>query len=213
MVSSVINFLSFLTLASNLLVGAVLLSWGRSKKFLQKKGVLISFAVSLLATVGSLFLSEVAKFTPCLLCWYQRILMYPLVIILGVALFKKTRDVAYYVLPLSVVGAIIAAYHYYLQINPQALAPCSAVGVSASCTGRPFTHFGYITIPWMAFSAFVVISLSMFSILCSSRRLSGRGSRFYQKRLLSSFFGFCHLLLGFYLEIGNWNLEFWLRRD
>lgn len=87
--------------------------------------------------------------------------MYPLVFILGVAIYKKLKDAWLYVLPLSIIGGFIAIYHYFLQVNPEALAPCSATGFSVSCSERFFTYFGYITIPWMAFSAFILISLFM----------------------------------------------------
>ena len=87
--------------------------------------------------------------------------MYPLVFILGTAIYKKLKDVWQYVLPLSICGGLIAIYHYYLQVNPEALAPCSTTGISVSCSERFITYFGYITIPWMAFSAFVLITLFM----------------------------------------------------
>ncbi|OGM18933.1 hypothetical protein A2686_03920 [Candidatus Woesebacteria bacterium RIFCSPHIGHO2_01_FULL_38_10] len=129
-------------------------------KFRGKETV-FSLIVSITATLGSLYFSEVADFTPCKLCWYQRIFMYPLPFIFASALIKKTKEVWNFVLPLSIVGAIIAAYHYYLQINPDALAPCSAIGFSVSCSDRFITYFGYITIPWMSLSAFLLISFFM----------------------------------------------------
>lgn len=87
--------------------------------------------------------------------------MYPLPLIIGTALIKKTKDVAYYVLPLAIFGTLIAAYHYKLQISPTPLAPCSTIGFSASCSDRFVTNYGYITIPWMALSAFALITLFM----------------------------------------------------
>ena len=164
----VINLLSFLTLLSNIFVVLfiVLHIFSLLKiyvnliiKLIEKKGVEIAFILSLVATLGSLYFSEIALFEPCKLCWFQRIFMYPLVVILGVSLLKKTKDVFYYVQPLSAVGALIAIYHYYFQINPNPLAPCSSVGFSVSCNLNFFTHYGYITIPWMSFSAFLYIFL------------------------------------------------------
>ena len=168
----VIQSLSFLTLASNVFVILFLLLFALAKvngstdkfftlaeSYLTQKGLLIAFLVALTATSGSLYFSEVAGFEPCKLCWFQRIFMYPQVFLLGTALIKKTKDVAKYVLPLSIIGGFIAIYHYIMQISPNTLTPCSAIGFSVSCSERFFTYFGYITIPWMSFSAFLLISL------------------------------------------------------
>ena len=174
MIQSVIKFLALLTLVTNLFlvylfVTFILYKLGLSKslftswkKLLQNKAVLWAFIVALTATLGSLFLSEIAGYEPCKFCWLQRIFMYPLVFVLGVALFGKARDVAKYVKPLSIVGGILATYHYYIQINPNALAPCTSVGFSISCSERFFTYYGYITIPWMSLTAFLLITLLMF---------------------------------------------------
>ena len=118
-----------------------------------------AFLVSLGATVGSLFLSEIAQFEPCKLCWFQRIFMYPQVFLLGIALWKKDLGIYTYSIALSAIGAIIAGYHYLLQIGVAPALPCSAVGYSADCSQRFILQFGYITIPLMAFSAFLLILL------------------------------------------------------
>ncbi|MBI2029822.1 disulfide bond formation protein B [Candidatus Gottesmanbacteria bacterium] len=165
MVDGVISFLSILTLIANI----VILLFLFLKKFrdyvitiANKYGLVFAYIVSIIATLGSLFLSEVAHFTPCLLCWYQRILMYPQAIILLVALFMKfTKEIKYYCIALSGVGFVLAIYHYYLQLFGNPAIPCSTVGISESCATRPFTHFGYITIPFMAATAFLLIILSM----------------------------------------------------
>ena len=170
--SIIIKYISFLILLSNVLVISFFILfaigklakgklriWKAVEKELKSRGLLYAFLVSLGATVGSLFLSEIAQFEPCKLCWFQRIFMYPLPFILGVSLFFKKSDVFYYALPLIVAGAYFAIYHYYLQFAPASLAPCTTVGISVSCSERVFTHFGYITIPWMSFSSFVLIFL------------------------------------------------------
>src|SRR3989344_5579147 len=167
MVQSVIQLLAVLTLLSNIgLVVALVLYlsrgvdkkgnkyWKRLVSFIHKKE--IKFAL-----VGSLYLSEVAHFDPCKLCWYQRIFMYPQVFILATALKEKFQNVFKYALPLSITGFIIAAYHYYFQISGNPLIPCSAVGFSVSCSQRFFTYYGYITIPWMSLSAFSLITFFM----------------------------------------------------
>ncbi len=178
---AVIKTLSLVTLLSNLGIALFILGLVFNKlkvkidffkkvlSFFTKNSILASFIVALVATSGSLYLSEIAHFEPCKLCWFQRIFMYPLVILLGISLWQKTKDVWRYVLPLAVVGGVIALYHYYLQVTPNALAPCSTVGISVSCSERPFIHFGYITIPWMSLSAFTLIMIAM--VLGKSNRI------------------------------------------
>ena len=164
-----VYLLSLLTLFSNIFLLILLVAWILKAQFkfdklwkvillrLRGRELILALVVSLTATLGSLYFSDVRKFTPCLLCWYQRIFMYPLPFLFAMALWKKARDVFYYAIPLAVVGGLIAAYHYYLQVNPNPLAPCAAVGFSVSCSDRFTTNFGYITIPWMSLSAFVLI--------------------------------------------------------
>ncbi|MDZ5610621.1 disulfide oxidoreductase, partial [Bacillus pseudomycoides] len=77
-----------------------------------------AWCVSLIATLGSLYLSEIMKYEPCTLCWYQRILMYPLVLLLGTAIIRKDYRIGIYSLVLAIIGACIAAYHYSLQKIP-----------------------------------------------------------------------------------------------
>lgn len=124
------------------------------RKFLGRFNVEIAFIVALTATLGSLFFSEVLQWTPCELCWFQRIFMYPQVIILGIALIKKDRHIKYYSLGLSIVGIIISTYHNYIQ---RFNIPTSCSFGDASCLTQYTLKFGYITIPLMAFTAFAMI--------------------------------------------------------
>ena len=115
------------------------------------------FAVALISTLASLFFSEVMKLPPCVLCWYQRIAMYPLVIITAVAILKKDlNNLVYYVLPLGILGWLIALYHnlLYYHILPESIAPCQT---GISCTTRLIEIFGFITIPLGSFIAFTII--------------------------------------------------------
>ncbi|TGA99914.1 disulfide bond formation protein B [Sporolactobacillus shoreae] len=80
--------------------------------------LLIAWIISLTATGGSLFFSEVMHLTPCTLCWYQRILMYPLTLSLGIAFFSKDISIKKYILPISILGFIIATHHYTIQMFP-----------------------------------------------------------------------------------------------
>lgn len=121
----------------------------------------LGFLVSLVATSGSLFYSEIAGYEPCTLCWYQRILMYPQVLLFGLALKKKEKVIIDYVLGLSLVGLAIGIYHYLLQIDLVPSVVCDVVGYSASCTQRFEMEYGYITIPMMSLTAFLIITVSM----------------------------------------------------
>ncbi len=115
--------------------------------------------VALVASSGSLYLSEVVGFVPCLLCWYQRIAMYPLVVILGVAMVRGDAGVWRYALPLSVLGALVAAYHVLIQLQPSLDAGMCSAG--ASCTGRYLAVFGFVSIPVMAGGGFLLVSVLM----------------------------------------------------
>lgn len=120
----------------------------------------VAFTQALVATLGSLVLSEIIKLPPCVLCWYQRTAMYPLVIILAIGILRGDRKLHQYVLPLAVIGWLLAAYHSLLQwkIIPDSLAPC-VEGIS--CTTLQVNLLGFITIPFMSLVAFTVIIASM----------------------------------------------------
>jgi len=115
--------------------------------------------VALVASTGSLYLSDVVGFVPCSLCWYQRIAMYPLVVLLFVGMIRGDAPVWRYALPLSVIGAVIAAYHVTIQLQPSLdVGVCSA---GASCTGRYLAVFGFVSIPVMAGGGFLLITALM----------------------------------------------------
>lgn len=118
------------------------------------------FIIALLSTLISLFFSEILKFTPCVLCWYQRIFMYPMVFISAVSIMRKQKDLHYYILPLSIIGFLIGFYQNLLiwHILPEAIAPCTA---GVSCVDQPFVLFGFITIPLGSMISFAIISASM----------------------------------------------------
>jgi disulfide bond formation protein DsbB len=111
------------------------------------------WVLALVATLGSLFFSEVMLFPPCLLCWYQRICMYPLVVLFLVGLFPLNALVLRYTFPLVIVGWLIALYHnlLYYKILPESAAPC-VQGIS--CTTVQLQWFGIITIPLLSLMAF-----------------------------------------------------------
>jgi disulfide bond formation protein DsbB len=127
--------------------------------------------ISLIATLGSLFFSEVMGLPPCVLCWYQRICMYPLVGIATVGLLARDRGVVSYLAPLIVVGLAVAVYHnlLYYHLIPESITPC-AQGIS--CTDRQIEWLGFITIPLLSLSGFVALTGCL---LWLRNLLKGRG--------------------------------------
>ena len=126
--------------------------------------IYVGFSMALIATMGSLYLSEIKHLPPCVLCWYQRICMYPLVVILGVGILRRERAIYHYVLPLAAVGWLIALYHSLIQwkVISDALSPC-VQGIS--CTTVQINLLGFITIPFMSLVAFSIIILSMIMLM------------------------------------------------
>lgn len=116
----------------------------------------LSWLVATTATLGSLYLSEVANFVPCPLCWYQRICMYPLALILGIAAVRRDRDVRVYGLPLAMIGALIAAYHSWITAYPPTGGSAFCT-VDAPCTERWVWEFGFVSIPLMALAGFLFV--------------------------------------------------------
>ncbi|HYM49221.1 MAG TPA: disulfide oxidoreductase [Candidatus Limnocylindrales bacterium] len=116
-----------------------------------------AWLVAALAMLGSLYLSEIAHLTPCRLCWYQRICMYPLVLLLGIAVFRSDVSTARrYLLPLAGVGALIAAYHYQLERFPHQ--PTLSCNLDAPCSLPVLDIWGFVSVPFMALAAFLLIS-------------------------------------------------------
>ncbi len=118
--------------------------------------IFAAWIVAAVSTAGSLFFSEVMMFPPCILCWYQRICMYPLVVILLAGLFPVDRNVIRFSLPLSLIGFAVAVYHnlLYYHILPESVAPCRA---GVSCTTVQIEWLGFITIPLLSLMGFTLI--------------------------------------------------------
>lgn len=117
-----------------------------------------AWATALVASLGSLFFSEVMKLPPCVLCWYQRIAMYPLVAIIGAGIILKDGRLRFYALPLSVTGFVISVYHnlLYYKVIPDSIKPCTS---GVSCTAKQIEWLGFITIPLLALTAFFIINV------------------------------------------------------
>ena len=118
----------------------------------------LAAAVATVATLGSLYFSEIANFLPCRLCWFQRVFMYPLAVILLVAAVRRDAGVRWYALPLAGIGASISGYHYVVERFPSLeSASCEATG--PLCSVPWFESFGFITLALMALVGFVTVAV------------------------------------------------------
>ncbi len=163
-------FLALLALVAQAGVMLALVLWvGRKSPTLGRLGaslresvgpqaVALAAMVAAVCTVGSLYLSEVAHYLPCKLCWYQRIAMYPLAPILLVALKRRDHLVAAYVLPLTIIGGLVSVYHVLLERFPE-LEGITSCDPTNPCSAILVQRFGYMTIPTMALSGFALITV------------------------------------------------------
>jgi disulfide bond formation protein DsbB len=115
-----------------------------------------AWLIAAVSTLGSLFFSEVMELTPCVLCWYQRIFLFPLAIILLIGLFPLDKKVVNYALPLAIIGLLFTVYHclLFFGVIPENLQPCSQ---GVSCTDDNMELFGFLPIPLLALIAFLMI--------------------------------------------------------
>ena len=127
---------------------------------LREYTLYLAWIVAIAATLGSLYFSEIRGYIPCELCWYQRILMYPLALILGIAAYNSETTIKKYVLPLSVIGGLISLFHYLEQKVPgfAAIKPCTQ---GVPCSTAYINWLGFITIPFLALIAFSLITVLM----------------------------------------------------
>lgn len=118
----------------------------------------LAWTVALVSAAGSLFFSEVMELPPCVLCWYQRIAMFALVIVIPVGIITKDRSWKNYALPLAVIGLVVAVYHnlLYYGIIPEAITPCTE---GVPCNARQIEWLGFITIPLMSLGSLSVITI------------------------------------------------------
>ena len=155
------NFFAILTVVA--LVGAVGLLVFRvvrgpeAATLLGNNAVWLAWVVALVATVGSLMYSELFHYVPCRLCWFQRIAMYPLAIVLLVGAIRREVAVKFYAIPIALIGLVISVYHNVLQFYP------SLEGTSCDplvpCSARSIEMFGFMDLPFMAGAGFIVIAV------------------------------------------------------
>jgi disulfide bond formation protein DsbB len=134
------------------------ISYASLRRRLSPLAITGAWGVATLAAAGSLYFSEVANYTPCTLCWYQRIAMYPLVLILAIAAARRDIGIRLYAIPLAAIGLGISAYHYLLEWFPELNAGVCHAGIP--CTQVWFRQFGFVSLPLLALVAFgLVITL------------------------------------------------------
>jgi disulfide bond formation protein DsbB len=158
-VSLFFALLSLIAWASTLVVAGLALAGPRAaavRHAFGRSALGLAWIVATVATGGSLYYSEVVGYTPCVLCWYQRIAAYPLVVVLGIATLRRDLGIRPYVIAVSAIGAVIAAYHSWIQVYPpdSGSAFCS---IDVPCTARHVWELGFVSLPLMALAAFASI--------------------------------------------------------
>lgn len=165
-VSIFFALLSFLALGVAAGVFALLVS-GQRNRLKPVSDVLLplAFVIALTATLGSLYYSGIANFRPCRLCWWQRIMMYPMVPVLGIATFRRDIAGAWYALPLALGGLGFGVYHSWLRWFPPESETCD---LDAPCAAVWVDTWGFVSIPFMATCGFIAIT----ALLIARIRLS-----------------------------------------
>lgn len=164
MISTIQTFLPYGILASHIVFVVLLIalisrnSWGRRlADFIGQYSILLAFLVSLGAISGSLFYSELVGFEPCVLCWWQRVFIYPQVILFAVALWKRKNDVFAYAVPMVLISGVLGLYQSYVYMGGTSILPCTAL--DGACSKVYVMEFGYITIPSMSLTVSLYILL------------------------------------------------------
>lgn len=127
-----------------------------NQKVINPMIILGCFIISSIATLGSLFFSEIMEFVPCTMCWYQRIFMYPLVLIFLINLLYPDEKVFKYSIPLILTGFLFSLYHNFLMwgIIPESAVPCKQ---GVPCSTEYFEYLGFINIPFLSLFAYFLI--------------------------------------------------------
>ncbi len=140
--------------------------YNRVMNILERHAVLIAFLLSFFSTIGSIIYSEILGFSACILCWIQRIFMYPLMFLFGLALWRKEASIMPYAFLLALVGGLVALYQWakdMLALYGDTVIPCPAVSSLPSCDKILVLENGYITIPMIALNAFVLICIVLYA--------------------------------------------------
>ncbi len=137
--------------------------------FFRRYGLYFSWLITCIAFVGSLYFSDIRHHEPCHLCWYQRICLFPLIFILGIACYRGFRGIGIYVLPLVVIGLLFAIYQIAIQEIP-GWNPIDMCGAGPSCSERVEIGLGFITLPMLSALAFLAIILLLGGTLSADKK-------------------------------------------
>src|SRR3989344_2766187 len=157
---SVAVLLPYLVLISHIILTVFFISLifkNNLSRWIGRNAILLSFLVALVAVGGSLFYSNIIGYEPCVLCWWIRIFLYPLVIIFGMALWKHDKFVFTYAVPLTLFATFISLYFSYVSLGGASILPCTAY--EGACSRVYVKAFGYITIPTMSLTVSLFILL------------------------------------------------------
>jgi disulfide bond formation protein DsbB len=172
-VFTVLTLLANVAFVALVLVGIVALLGGRSfgRRVVAALGPhapTAALVVAAVATAGSLYYSEIVDYIPCELCWYQRICMYPLFAVLAVGVVLRDRKVVWYAAPFVVFGAPVSLYHWLVERVPS-LEESSSCSAFVPCSVPYFEKLGYITLAFMALSAFLLVAVLLVVTLVHDR--------------------------------------------
>ncbi len=169
--SQALRLFAIAALVANATTAMVLVALVRRRKSpLSTRWIVGTTAlIATAAALGSLYLSEIAHLEPCRWCWFQRIAMYPLALVLVVGWARRDRSVHWYALPMCLAGAAMSTWHYLLQLFPS-LEAGTTCSLTSPCNVRYAWEFGFVSIPYMAGSVFVLVAV----LLCWSLRRSKR---------------------------------------
>ena len=142
-----------------------LVSWiQKYRQLIVSALIYLSWTIAIVSMLGSLYFSDILHYPPCVLCWWQRVFMYPIVFLIGVGIVLKDRSLPYYILPLALIGTGVALYQNLLiwGVITEKLSPCS---LGVSCTTTYIQWFGFISIPFLSLLAFMFITAAMIATI------------------------------------------------
>ena len=172
-VSPILAMLALLAAAGSIALAVSIAAPGayNLRAFIIERGSWLAFLVAGVAMAASLYYSEHVGFVPCEFCWYQRIAMYPLAVMLAIAAATRDARIVRYVIPIAVIGIGLSIYHYQLQLFPEQSSACSS---GVPCNAKYVEAFGFVSIPFMAGCGFLAVIALQIAVL-RARRAEARG--------------------------------------
>lgn len=129
----------------------------------------LMLVIAVASVLGSMYYSHIAGFEPCSLCWWQRVFLFPQVVLIGMALVRRERNIVPYLFALSLIGIAIAGYNQYLQFGGDPLIPCAPGEAADACSKRYIFELGYMTIPMMSLASFSALAVLSYASMRNQR--------------------------------------------